>query len=109
MRTVEKSYILFAPPEIDIYGTEHPTQLGTVKCAVCRLTGEEIADCDLERTRQRYTGCVRLERSPIGGFVRGMRLVSDGVSYNVLSAVLCGRVWLLSLDRVLAEGERADA
>lgn len=109
MRTVEKTYTLFAPSEVGIYGERRPIPIGEVRCAVCRLTGEEIVEDDVERTRQRYTGCVRLERSPLGGFVRGMRLVREDAEYNVLSAVLCGRVWLLALDRVIMEGECADA
>lgn len=110
MRTIEKTYTLFAPSEMGMYGeVVRSTLIGTVRCAVCRLTGEEISEDDIERTRQRYTGCVRLERSPLGGFVRGMKLVSGEAEYNVLSAVLCGRVWLLSLDRIIMEGECADA
>lgn len=110
MRTIEKTYTLFSPPEIDMFGEiTRQDPLGTVRCAVCRLTGEEILEDDIERTRQRYTGCVRLERSPLGGFTRGMKLVSGDAEYTVLSAILCGRVWLLSLDRIIMEGESADA
>ena len=106
MRTVEKTYDLFSPTEVDFFGQpSHPDLIGTVRCAVCRLTEEESTEGDVERSRQRYTGCVRAERAPLGGFVRGMELVDGDARYSVRSATKCGRLWLLSLDRVIFDGE----
>lgn len=106
MSTVERTYDLFSPADVDFFGTPGaPEFIGRVRGAVCRLTGEEISENDMERSRQRYTGCVRMERSPLGGFVRGMILSSGDIKYTVLSAVLCGRVWLLQLERIIFDGE----
>lgn len=70
MSTVERTYDLFSPADVDFFGTPGaPEFIGRVRGAVCRLTGEEISENDMERSRQRYTGCVRMERSPLGGFV----------------------------------------
>lgn len=106
MRSLEKTYDLFSPTDVNFFGEpENPGIIGKVRCAICRLTEEESTEDDIERTRVRYTGCVRAARAPIGGFVRGMELVDGDARYFVRSAVKCGREWLLSLDRILFDGE----
>lgn len=43
--------------------------------------------------------------SPLGGFVRGMSLVSDNARYTVCSARCVGRLWVMALERVMFEGD----
>lgn len=53
----------------------------------------------------RNTGVVRRERAPLGGFVRGMSLVSDNARYTVCSARCVGRLWVMALERIMFEGD----
>ena len=69
------------------------------------LSEEESSEDDVERTRLRFTGVVRRERAPLGGFVRGMSLVSDNARYTVCSARCVGRLWVMALERVMFEGD----
>ena len=106
MRTKEKEYELFLPDDVDMLGnvtTIYP--LGSVRCAISYLSGEESTDEDMERSRLRYTGAVRRECSPSRGFSRGMRLVSGDRAYTVCSARLEGRLWILALERCVLNGD----
>ena len=84
-----------------MFGTRSaPSPLGTVRCAMSYLSED-----DVERTRLRFTGVVRRERAPLGGFVRGMSLVSDNARYTVCSARCVGRLWVMALERIMFEGD----
>ena len=96
MRRAEKTYDLFSPPRTDMFGT---------RSAPSYLSEEESSEDDVERTRLRFTGVVRRERAPLGGFVRGMSLVSDNARYTVCSARCVGRLWVMALERIMFEGD----
>ena len=65
----------------------------------CRLPalGDELECVAVEMAAQDY--------GALGGFVRGMSLVSDNARYTVCSARCVGRLWVMALERIMFEGD----
>ena len=100
MTSLERKYTLFSPASC---GGEK--RICELRAVVSRLGTEECDEGGAKSSRVSATACVRCECAPKGGFVRGMRLARGELSYRVLSAVRCSRLWMLRLERTVMEGE----
>lgn len=106
MRQCEKSYILYPPDQIGMMGEKLPSQpIGTVRLSLSYLSEKESESEGIERSRINLCGIARRECSPLGGFSRGMKLVSGKTSLTVCSARCEGRIWVLRLERIISGGD----
>lgn len=102
LKRLERSLRVYAPAE----GGEGEL-LGYYPMSVSYRTAEEVESGDMRYTNLRLTGFADRNRSPEGGYRRGMVITDDSGAerYHVLVPVAVEKMWILKLEQVLMGGD----
>ena len=104
LKRLERMMNVYSPAEE--YGSTG-NLIGQFPLSFSFRTAEEVESGGVMYTNLRVTALSMADRSPDGGYRRGMTIEDENgcERYHVLVPVRVGRIWILKLERVMENGD----